>query len=333
MRPLFVNTESSDAFAVRLSLQNNIVGQEEAVDALVDITEKYHANIFDPTKPISSNLLIGPTGSGKTRLCEAFAEALYGDPKQMLKIDCAEYQHSAEIAKLLGSPPGYIGHRETPPLLTQERIDKFKTTKYSFAVILWDEIEKASDALWHLMLGILDKGRITLGNNTETDLTRTVNLMTSNAGSSEMEFALRGGAGFRPTEEITVDDDAIKSIGVESAKRKFTSEFINRVDGIIACNALTKEQIKGIIEIELRRLQHRIFSKCSPALAFHVSGPAKQAILDEGYDPKYNARNVKRVIERRVGKALSRIIATKQCKPKEEVLVDFKNGGFSFSAV
>lgn len=332
-RYLNTKSESRRAQIVRACIEHQVIGQHNGVAALVTLIEKFNANLYDRNKPIGSTLFLGPTGSGKTRLVEAFCEAVFGDSKKCLKIDCAEYQHSHEIAKLLGSPPGYLGHRETPPLLTQERIDGLKTIGYPFTVLFFDEIEKASDALWHLMLGILDKGRITLGTNAETDLTKTVILMTSNAGSGEMEFALNGGVGFRSGAESTeVNDAEIAEIGINAAKRKFTTEFINRLDKIVACNALTKDQIRDVINIELGRVQAQIFSSCALTPYLSVTQKAKDAILNEGYDPKYNARNVKRVIEQRVQIPLAKIIATGQCEDKDIILVEVDNQGeFTFA--
>jgi ATP-dependent Clp protease ATP-binding subunit ClpB len=329
-RYLDTTSESTRAKVVRNSIERSVIGQSEGISALVDLIEKFNGNIYDRDRPIGSALLLGPTGSGKTKLVEAFCEAVFGDSKRCLKIDCAEYQHSHEIAKLLGSPPGYLGHRETPPLLTQDRIDGLKTTGYPFSVLFFDEIEKASDALWHLMLGILDKGRITLGTNAETDLTKTVILMTSNAGSGEMEFALNGGFGFKSAEKADVNDAEIAEIGVSAAKRKFTTEFINRIDKIIACNSLTRDQIKRIIDIELMRVQKFIFTHCQLLPIFRVSQQVKDAILVEGYDPKYNARNIKRVIEKRIQLPLAKIISTAQVGDKDVIQIE-QNGDGEFT--
>src|SRR5207244_6008060 len=149
------------------------------------------------TNRSSGNLLfLGPTGSVKTRIVEASAEILFGSPRAFIKIDCAEFQHSHEIAKLIGSPRGYLGHRETPPLLTQEAIDQYQTERARFSFILFDEIEKANDALWQLLLGILDKATLTLGDNRKVDLSRCVIYMTSNLGAGDMCELLSGGIGF-----------------------------------------------------------------------------------------------------------------------------------------
>jgi len=334
LRVLDAGQESLEAQRVRAGLTSRIVGQTEAIDAFVGLIEKYNSRMYDTTRPIGSFLFTGPTGVGKTKLVEALCETLRGDKKCLLKIDCGEFQHSHEVAKLLGSPPGYLGHRETAPLLSTSRILDLmgvQADKYPFGVILFDEIEKSSDALWHLLLGILDKGTLTLGTNERVDLTNTLVLMTSNAGSSEMSSALGFGLGFQPN--ISINNEEIKHIGEEAAKRKFTTEFINRLDKIIACHALTKDQIRTIATKEIGYLQHDIYVRCTPRVAFTLSEAALEALVDEGYDPKYNARNIKRVIDQRLRLPLSRIVAQGTVSENESVHIDRVDGSFVFGAI
>src|SRR5919109_4635644 len=166
-------------------LRKRIVGQDEAIDQIVNIYQMYLAGMSSPGRPIGNFLFLGPTGSGKTRMVEATAESLVGDGRAVIKIDCAEFQHSHEIAKLIGSPPGYLGHRETHPLLTQEALNQWHTEKLKLSFVLFDEIEKASDSLWQLLLGILDKATLTLGDNRRVDFSRALIFMTSNLGAAE----------------------------------------------------------------------------------------------------------------------------------------------------
>src|SRR5271166_112835 len=177
-------------------LGKRVVGQERAVRSLARVFQVYRAGLSAPGRPIVNLLLLGPTGSGKTRLVEAAAEVLFGDPRAVLKVDCAEFQHSHEIAKLVGSPPGYLGHRETHPLITQEALDQFHTDTVKLSFVLFDEIEKASDALWNLLLGILDKATLTLGDNRRVDLSQVIIVMTSNLGAADMSNLVHGGLGF-----------------------------------------------------------------------------------------------------------------------------------------
>ena len=178
------------------ALRAKIVGQEEGVQALVDLYQVFCAGLNSPGRPVGNLLFLGPTGSGKTRIVEAAAEILFGDPRLVIKVDCAEFQHSHEIAKLIGSPPGYLGHRETHPLITQEALAASHTDKLKLSFLLFDEIEKASDALWQLLLGMLDKATLTLGDNRRVDLSQTVIFMTSNLGGGEITELMAGGYGF-----------------------------------------------------------------------------------------------------------------------------------------
>lgn len=315
--------ESPKARAVRNTLNRHLIGQADGVDALVDIIEKFHANLYDKGRPVGSALFLGPTGCGKTRAVEAFCGAVGRDEKSCIKIDCGEFQQSHEIAKLIGSPPGYLGHNETPPRFAQKHLDELHTPDYPVSVIFFDEIEKASDNLWHLLLGILDKGTVTLGTNAKTDFTKSIILMTSNAGSVEMDKAINGGSlGFSIVEGGT-DQDGIANIGVSAAKKKFTPEFINRLDRMVPFHTLSQDQISQIAELELERIQKDVLEKTNPICFFKVSPAAKRALISEGYDPKYNGRNIRRTIERRVQLPLARVIAAEAIKPAEEVVIDY----------
>src|SRR4030088_1227374 len=192
---------SNDAQDFETALRRKIVGQDPAVEKVVEIYQMFLAGLNAPGRPVGNLLFLGPTGSGKTRVVEAVAESLFGDPRAIIKIDCAEFQHSHEIAKLIGSPPGYLGHRETHPLLTQEALNQWHTEKLKLSFLLFDEIEKASDALWQLLLGMLDKATLTLGDNRRVDLSQTVIFLTSNLGGGEITELMHGGMGFvQPTD-------------------------------------------------------------------------------------------------------------------------------------
>src|SRR5712691_589480 len=226
------NRRSNDAGEFDAALRRRIVGQNDAIEKVTEIYQMFLAGLNAPGRPVGNLLFLGPTGSGKTRVVESVAEALFADPHACIKIDCAEFQHSHEIAKLIGSPPGYLGHRETHPLLTQEALNQWHTEKLKLSILLFDEIEKASDALWQLLLGILDKATLTLGDNRRVDLSQCIIIMTSNLGAGEMTSLVQGRLGFAP-ETIEVDealDAKISRTAVEAARRKFTPEFKNRID-------------------------------------------------------------------------------------------------------
>lgn len=305
-----------------------IVGQERAVRRMSGLFQIYLAGMNNPSRPIGTMLFLGPTGSGKTRVVEAAAEVLFGEPHSVVKIDCAEFQHSHEIAKLIGSPPGYLGHRETSPMLTQENLDKSHTEDNKLTFILFDEIEKASDSLWQLLLGILDKATLTLGDNRRVDFSKTVVIMTSNLGAREMSEMISGGIGFAPTKTGKVADDneidtKIYRTALEAAKRKFSPEFMNRIDKVVVFRSLKEHHLRRILDIELRQVQDRITDSAGTKFIFECSDEAKEFLLKEGIDLKYGARHLKRSIERFLVYALSNLVATQQIETGDLVLIDY----------
>jgi len=314
-------------------LHKRIVGQEEAVEQIVNIYQTFLAGMTSPGRPIGNFLFLGPTGTGKTRLVEATAESLVGDMRAVIKIDCAEFQHSHEIAKLIGSPPGYLGHRETHPLLSQEVLNQYHTDKIKISFVLFDEIEKASDALWNLLLGILDKATLTLGDNRRVDFSRAMIFMTSNLGAAEMSSILRPNLGFATSEVERkracgeVDEglnDKISRAGVEAARRKFTPEFMNRIDKVVVFRPLGSEELHRILNIELNMLQQRIFNSATTTpFVFNLTAEAKEFLLREGTDMKYGARHLKRAIERSLVHPLSNLIASDQIRGGDLVRVDY----------
>ena len=305
-----------------------IVGQERAVRRLSGLFQIYLAGMNNPARPIGTMLFLGPTGSGKTRVVEAATEVLLNDPHAVVKIDCAEFQHSHEIAKLIGSPPGYLGHRETSPMLTQENLDKSHTEETKLTFVLFDEIEKASDSLWQLLLGILDKATLTLGDNRRVDFSRTIVIMTSNLGAREMSDMISGGIGFAPNKadkarEDNEIDTKIYRTALEAAKRKFSPEFMNRIDKVVVFRSLKEHHLKQILEIELTAVQNRITESAGTKFIFECSEVAKKFLLGEGIDLKYGARHLKRAIERFLVYPLSNLVATQQIETGDFVMVDF----------
>jgi len=313
-----------------------IVGQDEAIQQIVNIYQMNLTGMSAPGRPIGNFLFLGPTGSGKTRIVEATAEALLKNPRAVIKIDCAEFQHSHEIAKLIGSPPGYLGHRETHPLLSQEVLNQYHTDNMKLSFVLFDEIEKASDALWNLLLGILDKATLTLGDNRKVDFSRAMIFMTSNLGATEMGNLLAPklgfGAGAARAKMATgeVEDGMSEKLarsGMEAARRKFTPEFINRLDKIVTFQPLGTEQLKKVLDIELNLVQQRIFNTSADrAFVFTVSDASKDYLLEQGTDLKYGARHLKRAIERLLVQPVSNLIATEQVRGGDWIRVDYDPG-------
>ena len=322
-----------DAEKLYADLHKRIVGQDEAIDQIVNIYQMYLAGMNSPCRPIGNFLFLGPTGSGKTRLVEATAESLVGDARAMIKVDCAEFQHSHEIAKLIGSPPGYLGHRETHPLLSQEVLNQYHTEKIKLSFILFDEIEKASDALWNLLLGILDKATLTLGDNRRVDFSRTMIFMTSNLGATEMGSILRPNLGFAAREIEKRHDggqldentsDKIARAGVEAARRKFTPEFMNRIDKVVVFKPLGQVELRKILGLELNILQQRIFNASTTTpFVFSLTETAKDYLLAEGTDLKYGARHLKRAIDRALVQPMSNLIATHQVRGGDLIKIDY----------
>jgi ATP-dependent Clp protease ATP-binding subunit ClpB len=317
-------------------LRRKIVGQDEAVQAVVDLYQVFRAGLNSPGRPVGNLLFLGPTGAGKTRVVEATAEVLFGDPRAVIKVDCAEFQHSHEIAKLIGSPPGYLGHRETHPLITQEALAQYHTEKLKISFLLFDEIEKASDALWQLLLGILDKATLTLGDNRRVDLSQTMIFMTSNLGSGEITELMTGGMGFAPA--VSADstprlDEKVEKTASEAAKRKFAPEFMNRIDKTVVFHPLRSEQLELILEIELGMVQQRVLETAKGRFLFRVTQAARDFLLREGTDLKYGARHLKRAIERHVVYPLASLLATEQVSLGDVISIDWdgNEAGLKFS--
>jgi ATP-dependent Clp protease ATP-binding subunit ClpA len=326
--PLDPNQRSTDTLEFQTSLRSKIVGQAEGVQALVDLYQVFCAGLNSPGRPVGNLLFLGPTGSGKTRIVEAAAEILFGDARSVIKVDCAEFQHSHEIAKLIGSPPGYLGHRETHPLITQEELAKSHTEKLKLSFLLFDEIEKASDALWQLLLGILDKATLTLGDNRRVDLSQTVIFLTSNLGSGEITELMHGGMGFvQPTD--TPDpglDLKVERTAVEAARRKFSPEFMNRLDKVVVFHPLRREQLEEVLDIELGQVQQRVLETAKGQFLFRVTAPGRDFLLKEGTDQRYGARHLKRAIERHVVYPLANLLATEQVHLGDLVCIDWDGG-------
>jgi len=323
--PLDPSKRSTDTVDFQTALRSKIVGQEEGVHALVDLYQVFRAGLNSPGRPVGNLLFLGPTGSGKTRMVEAAAEILFGEARAVIKIDCAEFQHSHEIAKLIGSPPGYLGHRETHPLITQETLAANYRDDLKLSFLLFDEIEKASDALWQLLLGMLDKATLTLGDNRKVDLSQTVIFLTSNLGGGEIAELMQGGMGFiQPTDKpITGLDEKVERTAVEAARRKFSPEFMNRLDKVVVFHPLRREQLQEVLDIELGRVQQRVLDTAKGQFLFRVTEAGRDFLLREGTDQRYGARHLKRAIERHVVYPLANLLATDQVNLGDLVRIDW----------
>ena len=326
---------SNDTREFHSSLRSKIVGQEEGVQALVDLYQVFCAGLNSPGRPVGNLLFLGPTGSGKTRIVEAAAEILFGDPRMVIKVDCAEFQHSHEIAKLIGSPPGYLGHRETHPLITQEALAASHTDKLKLSFLLFDEIEKASDALWQLLLGMLDKATLTLGDNRRVDLSQTVIFMTSNLGGVEITDLMTGGYGFikagdKPRANM---DEKVERTAVEAARRKFSPEFMNRLDKVVVFHQLHRQQLEQVLDIELTMVQRRVLETAKGQFLFRVTDSGRDFLLQEGTDQRYGARHLKRAIERHVVYPMANLLATEQVHSGDLICIDWEKSDTNLTFV
>ena len=321
---LDTDKRSSTACQFERALREKVVGQEEAVQALVDLYQMFCAGLHCPGRPVGNLLFLGPTGTGKTRTVEAAAEILFGDSRAVIKVDCAEFQHSHEIAKLIGSPPGYLGHRETHPLITQEALAASHRDHLKLSFLLFDEIEKASDALWQLLLGMLDKATLTLGDNRRVDLSQTVIFLTSNLGSRQIADLVQGGMGFVQSSDkpITGLQKKVERTAVEAARRKFSPEFMNRLDKVVVFHPLKREELDDVLDIELSNVQKRVLDSTTRPFLFRITEEGREFLLQEGTDQRYGARHLKRAIERYLVCPLSRLLATAQVHQGDVLLVD-----------
>ncbi|MGH9455758.1 MAG: AAA family ATPase [Terriglobia bacterium] len=318
---------SAEAQAFGAGLRWRVIGQDGAIERLTHVYQVYLAGLAAPGRPLANLLFLGPTGSGKTRLVEAAAEALFSNPGAVIKIDCAELQHSHEISKLIGSPPGYLGHRETQPLITQEGLERHYTGQVKISLVLFDEIEKASDALWQLLLGILDKATLTLGDNQRVDFSRAMIFMTSNLGAHEMARLAEGGLGFQsgPCDSADAVDMKRETVAVNAARRKFSPEFMNRIDAVVVFRPLGRRELERILEIEFRRAGERI-EKSAHSFTFDCTPAAREFLLQEGTDSRYGARHLKRAIERHLVFPFANLMASGQIQPGDRVVVDHDAG-------
>jgi ATP-dependent Clp protease ATP-binding subunit ClpA len=313
-------------------LRKRVVGQDEAIQQIVNTYQTFLAGMSSWGRPIGSFLFLGPTGSGKTRIVEAAAESLLGDMRAVIKIDCAEFQHGHEISKLIGAPPGYLGHRETHPALSQQALDQYHTENLRLTFLLFDEIEKASDALWNLLLGILDKATLTLGDSRRVDFSRAIIFMTSNLGAAEMGSILRPNMGFAASEGLAHLDagagerltDKLNRAGLEAVRRKFTPEFINRIDKTVVFRALGAPELREILTIELNLLQQRILQSTTGTLfVFSVSEPVRDYLLRTGTDLRYGARHLKRALDQSLVNPLANLVASGQVRGGDLIRVDY----------
>ena len=313
------------------SLARRIIGQPAAMTGIVPYVQLHEAGLAPDGRPAGVFLLLGPSGTGKTKTVEALADVLHGSERNLLRIDCGELQMEHEVAKLIGAPPGYLGHRETQPILTQSKLNSVSSEKCKLSLVLFDEIEKAAPSLTRLLLGILDKASLRLGDNTHVNFEKTLIFLTSNLGAREMLNYLKPGFGFGAdsrtrTEEQVVDK--LQSIGMAAVKKRFAPEFVNRVDAVITYRPLGRKALDGILELQLVEIERHIHRRLgSRAFGLQVAKSARTLLLDRGTSEAFGARELKRTLHRELVHPIGMMVADGAIAPGATVRIDVARGG------
>jgi ATP-dependent Clp protease ATP-binding subunit ClpA len=304
-------------------LSRKLIGQPTAIDAIVPCVEMFRARLSPEGRPAGVFLLLGPTGTGKTKTVEALAEVLHGSSKKLLRIDCGEFQMDHEIAKLVGAPPGYLGHRETQPVLTQQKLNAAASEGCELSIVLLDEIEKAAPSMTRLLLGILDKGTLRLGDGTAVNFEKTMVFLTSNVGAGEMSKQLRPDFGFDSFMPRSEKRARLEAIGAHALRKNFPPEFINRIDEVVTYQPLAAEALAAILDSQIRDLQEHI-QRRRGVEAFHLNVPARtrRFLLEKGTSEEYGARELKRTIQRHLIHPLAAMVAAGDIDPGAHVRVD-----------
>lgn len=315
--------ESTSELAAALS--RRIVGQPNAVASIVPYIQMHQGGLAPEGRPVGVFLLLGPTGTGKTRTVEALAEVLHGGAKHLLKVNCGEFQMEHEVAKLIGAPPGYLGHRETQPMLTQQKLNAAASERSDLAFVLFDEIEKAAPSMTRLLLGILDKAQLRLGDNTTVNFERTMIFLTSNLGAQAMQNAIRPSFGFGGMVNLQPRDVGrkLERIGMNAVRRKFTPEFVNRIDKVVTYEPLGSADLGSILDHLLRELQDLIVERRGAhAFRLDISPRAKRWLVKKGSSQEYGARELKRTIHRHLVQPLAVLVSQGEIGPGEAVRVE-----------
>jgi ATP-dependent Clp protease ATP-binding subunit ClpA len=321
-------------------LSAKVVGQPDVIGQIVPYVEMFQAGLNPENRPVGVFLLLGPTGTGKTRTVEALAEALHGSHKNILKIDCGEFQMEHEVAKLIGAPPGYLGHRETQPMLSQQKLTAVATERCGLSLVLFDEIEKAAPSMARLLLGILDRGVLRLGDNSAVNFEKAIIFLTSNLGAKEMMRELQPDFGFQsavpgsaygpnPVAEVS---KKLQGIAVNSVKRKVSPEFVNRIDHVVTYQPLSATAFSAIADLEIGKLQKHIHSRLGDrGFELEVPYAARQWLIARGTSTEYGARELKRTLHRHLTQPMASMVARGEVPPGGRVRVDVAKDGESLA--
>jgi ATP-dependent Clp protease ATP-binding subunit ClpA len=309
------------------ALAAKLVGQPDAIDTIVPYVRMYQANLAPAGRPVGVFLLLGPTGTGKTRTVESLAAVLHGSEKKLLKIDCGEFQMEHEVARLVGAPPGYLGHRETQPMITQQKLNAATSERCGLSLVLFDEIEKAASSLGRLLLGVLDKGILHLGDNTAVNFENSLIFLTSNLGAREMmreirpEFGFPGASGGGARAGLA---RKLERIGMVAVRKKFSPEFVNRIDAVITYQPLDAAALGAILDQQLEEFQSHVHSRLgADGFSIEVSPEGRQYLLREGTSAEYGARELKRTLHRQVIQPMAAMVAAGAIQPGCTVRVTY----------
>ena len=334
-------------------LRERVVGQISAVDAILDSFSKVLAGIRNPERPILTLLFLGPTGVGKTETVKALAETIFGKRNAFTRVNCQEFSSEFTVSKLFGSPPGYVGN-DVEPMLSQENLDKHhkeaqaegrgvfaegegkiaklfpQVKSHYMSIVLFDEVEKAHPKVWNALLGLMEDGHLTLGNNKVVDFTRSIIIITTNVGAEEMSETLRHKSiGFDVQAGADEINHNIRNKAVEAAKEVFPYEFLNRFDDMVCFRVLSTEDLKKILNLMLQDVYKRLLGAQMPII-LHYSNSYLDKLLQEGTDPQFGARPMRRAVERLLVAPLSRLIASNQVKAGDIVSVRMRNNQPAF---
>src|SRR5277367_2178694 len=309
-------------------LSQKVVGQPDATRVIVPYIQMFQAGLSPEGRPVGVFLLLGPTGTGKTKTVEALAEVLHGSAKNILKVDCGEFQMEHEVAKLIGAPPGYLGHRETQPMLTQQKLNAVTSEKSNLSLVPFDEIEKAAPSMTRLLLGVLDKGVLRLGDNSSVNFEKSLVFLTSNLGAREMLREINPDFGFQSAQGADRVDltGKLQNIGLMAVRKRFSPEFVNRIDCIITYQPLTPEALSAILDHQITDLQNHVNTRLGPrCFTIEVPFETRQWLIEKGTSSEYGARELKRTIHKFLTQPLATLVAKNQVEPGSRVRVEKAN--------
>ena len=312
-------------------LSELLVGQDDAIGTVVPYIQMHQAHLSPEGRPVGVFLLLGPTGTGKTHTVEALAEVLHGNSKSFLKVDCGEFQMEHEVAKLIGAPPGYLGHRETQPMLTQAKLNAVASEANDVALVLFDEIEKAAPSLTRLLLGILDKGLLRLGDNTTVNFEKSIIFLTSNLGAKSIQRANQPDFGFEALLPATqADPSKLQSIGMTAVRHKFTPEFVNRIDSVITYRPLDRSAYEVILDQTLAGFSRLLYERLGlRAFRMQCTGAARNLLLERGTSLEFGARELKRTVQRNMIQPVAALVAQGRVPAGSTVILDARSGDFT----